>query len=180
MDKRITRSLLVLVMAAGAVTASAQSPPPELAQSNRLAGTWQGELSNGEEAFAAEFHFDESDHWLMRVENSAGVSTYVAVTAEGQEYQFVPPGGGVKTMRVRGLERQGKRLLVVLETSFERSSNGYLDQQYFQELLVFELTAASLETRLESRSTSYIGDSGGSMGGGGDIRVATGLLQRAR
>jgi len=151
-------------------------PPAALA--DELAGTWRGEMTRGDESFPVEFNFSGDGFFVTSYTNNTGVTRNVELSEPGQQIQYVPDGGGVMTVEVMSVDKRSNGLALVLSTTFERASGGYLDQQYIEEALTFLPTAAGLEVRLESRSNSRFGDQDMSVGGGGDVSVAEGVLQR--
>ena len=72
------------------------------------------------------------------------------------------------------------RLSVGIAGSFERASQGYMDQR--QELALFEYTLApgGLNMRVTTRSNSHFGDKDMIVGGDQNSTVAEGLLQKIR
>lgn len=159
------------------IVAAAALLIPRVALTDELAGSWRGELTHGEESFPVEFRFSEDGYFVTSYTNDAGVTRNVELSERGQQIQFVPDGGGVTTIDVVSLDKRSNSLALVLSTTYERASGGYLDQQFVEEALTFLLTEAGLEVRLESRSNSRFGDRDMSVGGG-DVSVAEGVLQK--
>ena len=144
---------------------------------DELTGTWRGTVSTeGQEAeFTATF--SENGYFLFTYENNQGFVRTVELSAPGQ-IQFVPPGGGVLTMAVASVVKRPGGVAYVLHTGFERTSGGYLQQQYTTEEADYALTAGGLQVRIVSRTASYFGDRGGSVGGPQDGQVVEGLLKK--
>ena len=69
------------------------------------------------------------------------------------------------TMAVASVVKRPGGVAYVLHTGFERTSGGYLEQQYVTEEADYALTAGGLRVRIVSRAASYFGDRSGSAGG---------------
>ena len=84
----------------------------------------------------------------------------------------------MQRMVVKSLEKGQGRLSVGIVGSFERASQGYMDQR--QEVALFEYTLApgGLNLRVTTRSTSHFGDKDMIVGGDPNSIVAEGLLQK--
>jgi hypothetical protein len=121
--------------------------------------------------------FSPSGHLLFNYEDNRGNVRTVELTEAGR-IQFVPPGGRVKTMSVVSVNKRPSGISYVLETSFERTSGGLLDQQYISEHYTFELMSEGLAVRRVSREASYIGDKSGPLGGPKDEQVFETLLKK--
>jgi hypothetical protein len=163
----------VLVVALASVLLLSARP----ARPEDLTGTWQGTVTV--EGQAAEFTatFSENGYFLFTYENNQGLVRIVELSAPGQ-IQFVPPGGGVMTMAVASVVKRPGGVAYVLHTGFERTSGGYLQQQYVTEEADYALTTDGLRVRIVSRAASYFGDRGGSTGGPRNDRVFEGLLKK--
>ena len=142
-----------------------------------LTGTWRGTVTM--EGQAAEFTatFSENGYFVFSYENNQGFVRTVELSAPGQ-IQFVPPGGGVLTMAVASVVKRPGGVAYVLHTGFERTSGGYLQQQYVTEEADYALTAGGLRVRIVSRAASYFGDRGGSAGGPRTTAVVEGVLKK--
>jgi hypothetical protein len=163
------------VLAAALVSVVLLSARP--ARPDELTGTWRGTVTM--EGQAAEFTatFSENGYFVFSYENNQGFVRAVELSAPGQ-IQFVPPGGGVLTMAVASVVKRPGGVAYVLHTGFERTSGGYLQQQYVTEEADYTLTAGGLRVRIVSRAASYFGDRGGSVGGPQDDRVVEGVLEK--
>jgi hypothetical protein len=148
-----------------------------LARPEDLTGTWRGTVTV--EGQAAEFlaTFSENGYFLFTYENNRGLVRIVELSAPAQ-IQFVPPGGGVMTMAVASVVKRPGGVAYVLHTGFERTSGGYLQQQYVTEEADYALTTDGLRVRIVSQAASYFGDRGGSTGGPQNARVFEGLLKK--
>jgi len=149
-----------------------------VAVASELAGTWRGALTRDNKTFEVEITFSQAGYFILAYTNNSGQTRSVDLTTPGQKIQYVPPGGGVKTIVVDSIVRQPGRLSFVMRTTFERASGGYLDQRYILESLDFELTSQGLSARLVTRSATHFGDKDLSTGGG-DESVTSGVLQKA-
>ena len=121
--------------------------------------------------------FSENGYFVFSYENNQGFVRTVELSAPGQ-IQFVPPGGGVMTMAVASVVKRPGGVAYVLHTGFERTSGGYLEQQYVTEEADYALTAGGLRVRIVSRAASYFGDRSGSAGGPRNDRIIEGLLKK--
>ncbi|MBC7946030.1 MAG: hypothetical protein H7X91_12380, partial [Burkholderiales bacterium] len=139
---------------------------------------WGGALKAADEAFEVEMTISEAGHYILEYATKSGQTKAVELTSPGQKIEYVPRGGGVRTHVVESVSRQPGRLTVIMGTTFERASGGYLDQQFISESLDFVLTDEGLRTRLVTRSRGYFGDKEQSVGGGEDETVAVGVLQK--
>jgi hypothetical protein len=151
---------------------------PRLAMADELAGTWRGTLTRDGETFEVEFNFSDAGYFVTEYTNNQGVTRSVELSEAGQRFQYVPEGGGVTTVELVAIEKTAGALAFVLRTSFERASGGYLEQNFVEELLRFELTGDGLVTELQSQSNTHFGDAEMTVGGG-DVSVARGILRRA-
>ena len=142
-----------------------------------LTGTWRGTVTVEGQAVEFTATFSENGYFLFTYENNQGFVRTVELSAPGQ-IQFVPPGGGVMTMVVASVVQRPGGVAYVLHTGFERTSGGYLEQQYVTEEADYALTPGGVQVRIVSRPTSYFGDRGGSAGGPRNARVFEGLLKR--
>jgi hypothetical protein len=142
-----------------------------------LMGTWRGTLTMDGQAIEFTATFSENDYFLFTYENSFGMVRIVELSGPGQ-IQFVPPGGGVMTMVVESVVKRPQGIAYILRTSFERASNGYMEQQYITEEADYALTAEGLRVRIVRRPVSYFGDKGGSTGGARNVRVVEGVLKK--
>ena len=142
-----------------------------------LMGTWRGTLTMDGQAIEFTATFSENDYFLFTYENSFGMVRIVELSGPGQ-IQFVPPGGGVMTRVVESVVNRPQGIAYILRTSFERASNGYIEQQYITEEADYALTAEGLRVRIVRRPVSYFGDKGGSTGGARNVRVVEGVLKK--
>ena len=78
------------------------------------------------------------------------------------------------------IEVQPGRLSVAIMGSFEKTSQGYLDQHFEGALFEYALVAGGLKMKLTTQSTSHFGDKETIVGGTPTAAVAEGLLQKVR
>lgn len=148
-----------------------------LASASELTGTWDGALTQGNDRFEVEWTFSEAGYLILAYTNNNGQTRSVELTTPGQQIRYVPPGGGVKTHVVNSVVQQPGRLSLVIRTTFERASDGYLDQQYISESFDFVLNPGGLTTQLVTQSTKHFGDKDLSTGGANE-NIAVGVLQK--
>jgi hypothetical protein len=151
------------------------SQAPALA--GELSGTWRGMMSTGEQSTDSQFTFSDDGYLVLEYTNNQGVTRAAELSEVGQRVQYVPDGGGVRTIEVVALEKSPGRLAMRLRNSFERSSGGYMDQRYTDEVLVFELTSEGLQAEMQLSTFSGFGDRSMSVSGE-DSTVERGVLQR--
>ena len=146
-----------------------------------LTGGWKGTLASSDGSQAeVQVDFSPQGFPLYSYTNNKGVARQVELSHVGQTVEYVPRGGGVQRMVVKSFEKGPGRLSVGIVGSFERASQGYMDQR--QELALFEYTLApgGLNMRVTTRSTSHFGDKDMIVGGDPNSIVAEGLLQKLR
>ena len=144
-----------------------------------LTGGWKGTLASSDGSQAeVQVDFSPQGFPLYSYTNNKGVARQVELSHVGQTVEYVPRGGGVQRMVVKSFEKGPGRLSVGIVGSFERASQGYMDQR--QELALFEYTLApgGLNMRVTTRSTSHFGDKDMIVGGDPNSIVAEGLLQK--
>jgi hypothetical protein len=142
-----------------------------------LTGTWRGTLTGDGQPIEFTVAFSENGYALYEYKNNRGVVQTVELSAPGQ-VQFVPPGGGVRTVAVESVDKRPGGLSYVLHISFERTSGGYLDQRFSSHQYDYALTREGLRLRLVSRAASYIGDRGGPIGGAQKPEIVEGVLSK--
>lgn len=135
-----------------------------------LTGTWTGIVSNGN---------DNENMLLQFSSNGNFINGYGELTHVGQVQRAAPPGGGVLTVRVTQLDKQDDSMVLEQEVSFEKTANGYLQQDYARLRHEIKLTAKGLALRLTMRESAYTSDVSGLAGNAGDTTVATGILSKA-
>ena len=146
-----------------------------------LTGGWKGTLTSTDGSQAeVQIDFSPQGFPLYAYTNNKGVARQVELSHVGQTVEYVPRGGGVQRMVVKSFEKAPGRLTVGIVGSFERASQGYLDQR--QEVAFFEYTLApgGLNMRVTTKSTTHFGDKDMLVGGDPNSIVAEGLLQKLR
>ena len=86
----------------------------------------------------------------------------------------------MQRMVVERVEKGPGRLTVGISGSFERASQGYLNQQQEAALFEYTLVPGGLKMRVTTSSTSHFGDKDLMVGGDPDAVVAEGVLQKLR
>lgn len=146
-----------------------------------MSGAWKG-LLNSADGSQAEVQIDFSPQGfpLYSYTNNKGLTRHVELSHVGQTVEYVPSGGGVQRMVVERVEKGPGRLTVGISGSFERASQGYLDQQQESALFEYALVPGGLKMRVTTSSTSLFGDKDMIVGGDPNAVVAEGVLQRLR
>jgi hypothetical protein len=129
-----------------------------------LTGTWRGTVTLDGQPAEFTATFSENGYFLFTYENSSGLVRTVELSEPGQ-IRFVPRGGGVMTVAVESVVKRPDGIAYVLNTGFERSRGGYLEQRFESEEIDYALTADGMRVRIIGRAASYFGDRGGSVGG---------------
>ena len=146
-----------------------------------LTGGWKGTLTSTDGSQAeVQIDFSPQGFPLYAYTNNKGVARQVELSHVGQTVEYVPRGGGVQRMVVKSFEKAPGRVSVGIVGSFERASQGYMDQR--QEVALFEYTLApgGLHIRITTQSTAHFGDKDMIVGGDPNSIVAEGLLQKLR
>jgi hypothetical protein len=162
----VAAGALVLTMAAGAEVVE-------------LTGAWTGMLT-GVDGSSAEVQVDfgPGGFPLYSYTDAGGRLRQVELTRVGQVVEYVPMGGGVQRVEVKSLEKATGRLSVLILATFEKASQGYLDQQQEAVLFEYALVSEGLKVRVTSQATSHFGDKDMIVGGDSNAAVAEGLLQK--
>ena len=165
---------IALVVVAGCLLLMAA-----IVEAAELSGSWKGSLT-GSDGSSGEVQVDFGPQGfpLYSYTNNKGVVRQVELSHVGQTVEYVPAGGGVQRVVVKTLEKGQGRLAIGIGGSFERASQGYLDQQQETTLIEYALTPGGLAMKVTTRSTSHFGDKDMSVGGDPNSAVAEGLLQR--
>jgi hypothetical protein len=148
-------------------------------RATELSGSWKGTLS-GTDGRAAEVQIDFSLQGfpLYSYTNNKRVTRQVELSRVGQTVEYVPAGGGVQRVVVKTLENGQGRLSVGIQFSFERASQGYLQQKYETALFEYVLAPEGLKMRVTTQSTSHFGDKDMIVGGNPNAAVVEGVLQK--
>lgn len=146
-----------------------------------MSGAWKGLLSSADGSQAeVQIDFSPQGFPLYSYTNNKGLTRHVELSHVGQTVEYVPSGGGVQRMVVERVEKGPGRLTVGISGSFERASQGYLDQQQEAALFEYALVPGGLKMRVTTSSTSHFGDKDMIVGGDPNAVVAEGVLQRLR
>ena len=146
-----------------------------------LTGGWKGILSSADGSQAeVEIDFSPQGFPLYSYTNNKGLTRQVELSHVGQTVEYVPSGGGVQRMVVERVEKGPGRLTVGITGSFERASQGYLDQQQEAALFEYTLVPGGLKMRVITSSTSHFGDKDLMVGGDPNAVVAEGVLKKMR
>ncbi len=86
----------------------------------------------------------------------------------------------MQRMAVKRFEKAQGRLSVSIIGSFERASQGYMDQRQEAALFEYTLVPEGLKMRVTTRTASHFGDKDMIVGGDPSSVVAEGVLQRLR
>lgn len=121
-----------------------------------LTGNWSGSVSSGAESENVVLQFSADGNFV----NSYGELTH----ARDRFNNWFLRIGGVLTVKVTKFNKQDDALLVEQEVSFEKSSNGYLQQDYAVIKHEVSLIPEGLSVKLTVRGSSYTSDIGGSAG----------------
>ena len=127
-----------------------------------ISGMWTGTLrqAGSDEELSCDLHVAESGRPLWAY-HDAGGSQQRELTAVGQRFQYVPPGGGVVTVTVQSVTGSPVETGYVVDYSFEGTSNGYLTQKYQRLVLAGRLHGTLLDVTYAEAGTSAFGDKTG-------------------
>lgn len=145
-----------------------------------ISGTWRGVMTSNEESGEVEVVFSPAGYPVYTYTNNSGVTREVELTKPGQTIEYVPPGGGVQRVVVDAIDKQPALVVLSLTGSFEKSSQGILDQQRGTTLIEYALVPEGLHMRMRTQNTAHFGDKDGMVGGTPAESVAEGILQKAR
>ena len=146
-----------------------------------LPGAWKGVLTSADGSRAeVQIDFSPQGLPLYSYTNNKGVTRQVELSHVGQTVEYVPRGGGVQRMAVKRFEKGQGRVSVSIVGSFERASQGYMDQQEEAALFEYTLVPDGLKMRVTTRTASHFGDKDLIVGGDPSSIVAEGVLQRLR
>jgi hypothetical protein len=157
----------------------APAPAPRTApDDSSLAGTWQGTVKcdTGEE-LPAVFKVSESGNPVYEYQTKSGARE-AELTAEGQTFRFVPPGGGVTSVEVNSLSVSPERIGYSMSISSERSGGGTLEQSGATTVTEAARAGAALDVKLTIQSRSTLSQPGIVVPGEGSTTVCRGTLRR--
>lgn len=144
----------------------------------RFAGLWKGRLTdNNGEAFDYTFRFSDAGNpvWGYTGRN---ISENVELTHAGQRIQYVPPGGGVKTIVFEEIHASAEVVTFMARATFERASGGYMVSE--EEYLAFDFRFVEGRLALTFTISSQKISSQFSGVGDGSVFRAEGLLDRSQ
>lgn len=146
-----------------------------------LTGAWKGVLTSADGSRAeVQIDFSPQGFPLYSYTNNKGLTRQVELSHVGQTVEYVPRGGGVQRMVVKRFEQGQGRLSVSMIGSFERASQGYMDQRQEAALFEYTLVPEGLTMRVTTRTASHFGDKDVIVEGDPSSVVAEGMLQRLR
>lgn len=146
-----------------------------------MSGAWKGLLSSADGSQAeVQIDFSPQGFPLYSYTNNKGLTRQVELSHVGQTVEYVPSGGGVQRTVVTRVEKGPGRLTVGISGSFERASQGYLDQQQETALFEYALVSDGLKLRITTHTASHVGDKDMMVGGDPNAVVAEGILHRLR
>jgi hypothetical protein len=150
-------------------------------QAGDITGSWKGVLT-GADGSSAEVMVDFSSSGLplYSYTNNQGVARQVELSQVGQTIEYVPSGGGVQRVVVKAIEVGAGRLAIEILGSFEKASQGYMDQHFEGALFEYALVPGGLKMKVTTQSTSHFGDKDTIVGGTPQAAVVEGLLKRVR
>jgi hypothetical protein len=98
-------------------------------EATELSGSWKGTLT-GADGSAAEVQVDFSPQGfpLYFYTNNKRLTRQAELSHVGQTVEYVPVGGGVQRVVVKTLEKRPDRLSVGLLFSFEKASQGFMNE----------------------------------------------------
>jgi hypothetical protein len=143
-----------------------------------ITGQWMGTLrqAGSTDTLGCDLHVAASGRPVWAFNDTEGFHK-TELTHAGQKLQYVPPGRGVITVIVHSVTGSPADTGYVVDYSFERSSNGYLTQEYQRIALAGRLRGAQLEVTYSVQGISSFGDKTG-IAAGGDTSEYLGLLTK--
>lgn len=104
----------------------------------------------------------------------------VELTHQGQRIQYVPPNLGVVTVTVMEVASTPRGCGHLIAWSFQRSANGYMDQQFQRIAMQCELKGDKLAVSYAEAGENYMSDIGTMLGGGTTSKKYSGILEREK
>lgn len=101
----------------------------------------------------------------------------VEITQVGQVIQFVPPDGGVRTVRVEELQASRARVHVVLASRFEQTSGGVLEQSWTKTTQTLVGEGDAYRATFQVASGTRLSDLDNVVGGDVETTVYRGVLR---
>ena len=115
-------------------------------------------------------------HPILQLETSSGTRE-AEVEGAGQTFQFVPPGGGVRTMQVEALEASRDRVHVEISERFERASGGILEQSWSRTIQTLVRDGDAFRATFQNASGTRLSDLDLAVGGDVQMKVYRGILR---
>jgi hypothetical protein len=144
-------------------------------------GTWSGTIQNVADSgdrIDGLWIFDERGAYLYGYNDGSGRKT-LPLDMVGLTKQFVPEGGGVRTVQVTGLTATPEQMTINVSISFEKASNGFLEQEF--SAMTFEFTLLSdneMRMRFAFTASTFLGDKISI--GGSNADLYEGRISRSR
>jgi hypothetical protein len=113
---------------------------------------------------------------ILQLETSSGTRE-AEVESVGQTFQFVPPGGGVRTMRVEALDASPDRVHVAISSTFEQASGGILEQSWYRTLQTLVREGDAFHATFENASGTRLSDLDLAVGGDVQTKIYRGILR---
>jgi len=166
----------ILALAIVPVSLGAQAPPPAPAQARQsLTGvlTAAGDPSDQVELTIV---LSAQNRPIFQYQSSSSGLREVELTEVGQVVQWVPPGGGVRTVEVAALQATNARVQWVIATSFEKSG-AVLTQSFGKETITLTAATGGYDAEVQIISATRLSDLDLSVGGNPDVTVYRGVLR---
>ena len=142
----------------------APAPPAPGADpgSTTIAGYWVGTLrgASSTDTMGCNLHIAPSGRPAWTYHDANGFQQR-ELTHDGQVIEYVPPDRGVIRVRVLSVTGSPRETGYVVDYSLERSSNGYLTQQYQRLVMAGRLRGAQLDVTYTQAGISSFGDKTG-------------------
>ncbi|HEY8006987.1 MAG TPA: hypothetical protein VIE66_09385 [Methylocella sp.] len=129
------------------------------AWANELTGRWSGTLT-GTQTYPTQFTFSDAGNLVLTYVDKSGQAKEVELSETGQQIQYVPRGGGVKTHVVESVTPRPDGLTLVLSTRYERARDGYLQQQLTVDSYDIVLDSEGLKTQFVTQTAPHFGLTG--------------------
>ena len=157
---------------------------PVMAASS-LQGTWQGIITNGQSNQEVVLSFNEQGYLLYAYLNKEDEEIKVPLDYQGQIVEYLPLGGGVASISVRYLEKADDGLSMTLDESFQKASNGYLQQNFNTTTFKAVMLDQGLSIAQKTVEEGGMSDTGGSTETSlamvnNSMQAYVGLLQKAK
>jgi hypothetical protein len=168
--KGAINELLKVNMPGSAPAPPSTAPPPSSAApstssagaSTTIKGQWIGTLRRAgtTDTIGCDLHVASSGRPLWTYYDTNGFRQ-TELTHEGQTIEYVPPERGVMRVIVQSVTGSSIETGYVVDSSFERSSNGYLTQRYQRIVLAGRLRGPQLDVTYSETGVSSFGDKTG-------------------